>query len=147
MRNVARASRRTVELHLLRYVPGDSPVHRLWAGTKLIAVAGFSLVLTFKASWSAEAVLAGVLLAVLLLARIPIGAAPRLPAWILVLGLGLGFVVAVLAGGRPELHLLGQSIGLGSLGTWARFVVLTFLLLLAAYLVGWTTPLAELAPA
>jgi len=28
------------ELHFLRHVPGDSPVHRMWAGTKLLVVGG-----------------------------------------------------------------------------------------------------------
>ena len=32
-------ARREPELTFLRLVPGDSFVHRLWAGTKLIAVA------------------------------------------------------------------------------------------------------------
>ncbi len=139
--------RKTMELHLLRYVPGSSPVHRTWAGTKLVAVTAFGLTLSLKASWAAEAVLAVALVGTWLLARIPIGAIPRFPRWILWLVLGLSAVPALLSGGRPYLNLGGAAIGLGSLGLWARFLVFTALLLLATYLVGWTTPLPELAPA
>ena len=35
------------ELHFLRHVPGNSPVHRMWAGTKLLAVGGVGPVLVF----------------------------------------------------------------------------------------------------
>ena len=27
------------DIHLLRYVKGDSPLHRMWAGTKILCVA------------------------------------------------------------------------------------------------------------
>lgn len=138
--------RRATELHLLRYVPGDSFVHRMWAGTKLIAVTAFGAVLSFKASWGAEAVLGACLAVTVGVARIPRGVAPRLPRW-LWLALALGAGAALLSGGSPTVHVGGLSIGLGSLEQWARFVVLTVLLLLAAGLVGWTTPLADLAPA
>ena len=36
---------------LLRPVPGHSPVHELWAGTKLLAVAGVGVLLTFYPGW------------------------------------------------------------------------------------------------
>ena len=40
----ARDERREPELTFLRLVPGDSPVHRLWAGTKLLVAAELALV-------------------------------------------------------------------------------------------------------
>ncbi len=138
--------RRATELHLLRYVPGDSFVHRLWAGTKLVAVTAFGAVVSFKATWAAEAVLVGTLAGAVLLARIPRGVAPRPPRWVWMM-LGVGAVAALLSGGDPSLKLGPLTLGLGSLEQWARFVVLTFLLLLSSSLVGWTTPLADLAPA
>ena len=47
------ATRRTSRpVVLLRPVPGDSAVHRLWAGTKLIAVFGISVLLTFYPGWA-----------------------------------------------------------------------------------------------
>src|SRR5690606_16831819 len=36
---------------LLRPVPGDSVVHRLWAGTKLLVVAAIGVLLTFYPGW------------------------------------------------------------------------------------------------
>jgi len=137
---------RRADFYLLRYVPGRTAVHRLWAGTKLLAIVGFGAVLTFQSSWGSEAVLAGTLICTLLLARIPPRAAPRVPKWIWI-GIGLSALPTLFAGGHPELHLGGLTVGLGALGPWARFLVLSLELLLCSYLLGWTTQLADLAPA
>ena len=138
--------RRSSELHLLRYVPVDSPLHRLWAGTKLVALFAFGVALSLEPTWPAEGILALTLIVALLVARIPIGAAPRVPPWVGV-GLAIGAALSFLAGGHPEVHIGHVAIGLGALDQWARLTVLTILLLLGSALIGWTTPLAELAPA
>jgi energy-coupling factor transporter transmembrane protein EcfT len=140
------ARRRSSELHLLRYVPNDTVVHHLWAGTKLVALFGFGVALSLNPVWSALGILTATLVVTVLVARIPIGAAPRLPAWIGV-GLAIGAALAFLAGGQPQIHVGRAAIGLGGLDQWGRFTILTVLLLLGSALVGWTTPLAELAPA
>ena len=44
-----RPQRRSVVL--LRPVPGSSAIHRLWAGTKLLVVAGIGVLLTFYPGW------------------------------------------------------------------------------------------------
>jgi len=139
-------NRREAELHLLRYVPSASPVHRLWAGTKLLAVAALSLALSIQPTWPAIALVGVSVAAVLRLAGIPRGAAPRLPRWFWS-GILLGGAVSVTAGQPPDVHLAGFTIGLGGFEEWARFLVLGFVLLAAAAIVGWTTPLAEIAPA
>nr|MDQ2723457.1 energy-coupling factor transporter transmembrane protein EcfT [Actinomycetota bacterium] len=36
---------------LLRQVPGDTVIHRLWAGTKLLCVAIIALTLSLVPSW------------------------------------------------------------------------------------------------
>lgn len=134
------------ELNLLRYLPGASPVHRLWAGTKMLAVVGVGIGLAVNPSWPAEAVAAGLLGLGLALARVPWGARPRLPRWFYV-WLGLGAALALAGGGKPEVHLAGAAVGLGGLALWARFTCLAALALLATALLAWTTPMSELAPA
>ena len=44
-------TKQTRPVVLLRPVPGDSVIHRLWAGTKILAVLGFSLLLSFYPGW------------------------------------------------------------------------------------------------
>jgi energy-coupling factor transport system ATP-binding protein len=140
------SGRRHEQLQLLRYVPGDSPIHRLWAGTKLLAVVAFSLAAAIRPSWASEAVLAGALGLWMALAGIRQGALPRPPAWF-VAGLAFGGVLALLAGGGTTVHVGGLQLGLAGLNQWALFTCLLLLLLLASLLVALTTPLAELSPA
>ena len=73
----APAQRRPVVL--LRPVPGTSPIHRLWAGTKLLAVFGISVLLTFYPGWVPIALVAGLVAVSVWLARIPRGALPTVP--------------------------------------------------------------------
>lgn len=65
----------------LRRVPTESPVHSLWAGTKLIAVFAVSVVLMFIPTWPVLGFVTAVMLATGALARIPLGALPRPPWW------------------------------------------------------------------
>ena len=140
------ATRQRRDVHLLRYVPMESVLHTLWAGTKLVAVGALSLLLFIWPTWTAEGIVAVLLLAVLLAVHIPVGAVPRLPAWIFLL-VAVGAVIAFASGGTPVVHVAGLKVGVGGLDAWARFAVLALELLCSTALVGWTTPLAELAPA
>lgn len=140
------AQRERREVHFLRYVPIESPIHNLWAGTKFVAVGSLSIALFVWPSWRALAVVAGLLILVLALLRIPASAAPRLPGWIIGL-VAVGALVALLSGGAPVEHVAGIRVGVGGIEQWARFAVLAIELLVATTVVGWTTPLAELAPA
>ncbi|MDT7767541.1 MAG: energy-coupling factor transport system permease protein, partial [Mycobacterium sp.] len=45
------ARKSTRSMVLLRPVPGNSAVHELWAGTKLLAVGAISVLLTFFPGW------------------------------------------------------------------------------------------------
>jgi energy-coupling factor transport system ATP-binding protein len=141
-----RRRRRSDELHLLRLVPGDSPVHRLWAGTKLVALVAVALALSLRPAWPSVAIVAGLVGAGLGLARIPRGAAPRLPRWFWI-GVVVGGLLTLEAGGRPDVHIAGASIGVGALGEWARVTAFAFAILVGAALVSWTTPLAQVGPA
>ena len=143
---VTEREHRPARITLLREIKVDSPVHRLWAGTKLIAVAALSVTLSFFPSWGSIAVMVALLLATTALARVPKGAWPRPPKWFWI-ALLAGAALASLAGHSPHLTVDGVVLGFGGLDAYWRFIAVGFALLLAAALVGWTTPLGEIAPA
>ena len=129
---------------LLRPVPGRTVIHDLWAGTKLIVVAGIGVLLTFYPGWVPIAAVAGLVLATARLARIPSGAVPSIPHWLWFLTL-LGGVTAALAGGSPVIDLFGLDLGLGGLLKFLRITALSIVLLALGGMVSWTTNVAEIA--
>jgi energy-coupling factor transporter transmembrane protein EcfT len=134
------------DVHLLRYVPSASLVHRSWAGTKIISVVLLTLGLLLWPTWAAGALAFGVVVVGVLAARLPRGVAPRIPRFVWLL-LVVGVVIALVAGGKPEIHIGQIDLGVGGLEVWARFSLIGLDLLLFAAIMGWTTPLADLAPA
>jgi energy-coupling factor transporter transmembrane protein EcfT len=138
--------RRASDFHVLRYVAGTSPIHRMWAGTKLLWFASISIGLLLWPTWYAVGVGAVMVLGGFGLARLPRGVAPRLPRWIWLLVL-IGAVIAFVASGAPYVHVAGVRVGFGGLEQFARFWAITAEILGVAALVSWTTPLADLAPA
>lgn len=140
------ARRREAEITFLRLVPGDTPVHRLWAGTKLILAAELAVAASVAPTWFVLGVITGLVLIGLLVARIPLGAFPRLPRglyWLLLVGLLFNVVSTT----RPVVHLGPMPISIGALGEAARFLAFAVVLITSAALVGWTTPLGAVAPA
>jgi energy-coupling factor transporter transmembrane protein EcfT len=131
---------------VVRYLDRPSPVHRLWAGTKLLGSIALGIALSVSASWAAIAVVVAFLVLAMGLARIPGGALWRPPRWLVTL-LAVGALFALLAGGDPTVHVAGLDIGVGGLDDWARLVAVVVVLVVAAGLVTWTTPLADVAPA
>ena len=132
---------------LLRPVPGRSVIHDLWAGTKLIVVAGIGVLLTFYPGW------------------VPIGAVTAL-----VLGGGAGWPTFPAASCRryrggcgcscfsagspphspaavPSSSSSGSELGLGGLLKFLRITALSIVLLALGGMVSWTTNVAEIAPA
>lgn len=142
-RSERRPSRSVV---LLRPVPGTSVVHEMWAGTKLLAVLGISILLTFYPGWITIGLVAALVLTAARLAHIPRGALPNVPHWLWIL-LMLGGVSAAFAGGSPIVHVAGGPIGLGGLLNFLRITTLSFVLLGLGAMVSWTTNVAEIAPA
>ena len=118
---------------LLRQVPRDSVVHRLWAGTKLIAVFAISVLLMFVPSWPVLGIVAAFLIGSAALARVPLGALPRLPWW---------FWGLIVAGG-----LLNVPVGLSAVVRYTQITVFGLLLLIASMTIAWTTALNQIAPA
>lgn len=118
---------------VLRRVPGNSIIHRLWAGTKLIGIFGISVVLLAVPTWPVIIGLSALLVVTGVLARVPLGALPRLPWW---------FWGLIVGGG-----LLNMSVGGGSLLTYIRLCIMGLLLLASSLLIAWTTSLNQIAPA
>jgi energy-coupling factor transport system permease protein len=131
---------------LLRPVPGDSAIHELWAGTKLIVVAGIGVLLTFYPGWVPIGFVAALVLIAARLARIPRGVLPSVPRWLWLLVI-LGGVTATFAGGSPVIDFGSVEVGLGGLLNFLRITVLSIVLLGLGAMVSWTTNVAEIAPA
>jgi energy-coupling factor transport system permease protein len=131
---------------LLRPVPGTSPVHDLWAGTKLLVVFGISVLLTFYPGWIAIGLVAALVLTAVRMARIPRGALPSVPRWLWIL-MAFGAITAAFAGGSPIVELAGVPIGFGGLLNFLRITTLSIVLLGLGAMVSWTTNVAEIAPA
>jgi energy-coupling factor transport system permease protein len=131
---------------LLRPVPGNSAVHELWAGTKLLAVGAISVLLTFFPGWITIGLVAALALTAARIAHIPRGALPNVPHWLWML-LALGGISAAFAGGSPVIELAGESVGFGGLLNFLRVTTLSIVLLGLGAMVSWTTNVAEIAPA
>jgi len=144
--NDPRPRRREPELTFLRLVPGDSPVHRLWPGTKLIAAAELALAAWIAPTWLTLGVISGVVAIGLVVARIPLGAFPRFPRG-LYLFVVFGFLLNALATTPTVVHVGPIPISLGALAETGRFFALGIVLVVSAALVGWTTRLGTFAPA
>jgi energy-coupling factor transport system permease protein len=142
----ATTRRQRRQVVLLRPVPGRGVIHELWAGTKLIVVAGIGVLMTFYPGWVPIGVVAALLLTAAWLARIPRGALPSIPRWLWIV-LALGGVTATFAGGSPIIDLGSIEVGLGGLFNFLRITALSIVLLGLGAMVSWTTNVAEIAPA
>jgi energy-coupling factor transport system permease protein len=131
---------------LLRAVPGRTVIHEMWAGTKLLVVAGIGVLLTFYPGWVPIAFVAALVLTAAWLARIPRGTLPSIPRWLWIVLL-LGGVTATFAGGSPVIDLGSMQVGLGGLFNFLRITALSIVLLGLGAMVSWTTNVAEIAPA
>lgn len=124
-------------------VPGATPVHRLWAGTKLLVVLAFGFGLAFAGKLWGFGAVAAVLLAA--------AAAGRLsPALLwrglrpLLFALVIGVLVLLLTTpGHAVAHIGPAVITTKGLDHAIRFPGTLFLLALAAQIVNRTTPVAE----
>ncbi|MGB0971301.1 MAG: CbiQ family ECF transporter T component [Mycobacterium sp.] len=142
--SATRKQRRQVVL--LRPVPGQTVIHDLWAGSKLLIVAGIGALLTFYPGWVPIGTVALLILAAARLARIPRGVLPTVPRWLWLL-LALGALTATFAGGSPVIGIGLADIGLGGLLHFLRITALSIVLIGLGAMVSWTTNVAEVAPA
>ena len=139
-------SRQARPVVLLRPVPGDSVIHRLWAGTKILVVFGFSLLLSFYPGWWVIGLTGALVIVAAWLAHIPRGALPSIPRWLWLLLL-FGMVTAALGRGEPVIQLWSVDFEVGGLLKFLRFTTLSVVLLALGAMVSWTTNVADVAPA
>lgn len=144
--SAANRGRGSRQVRLLVPVPGTSAIHELWAGTKLLVVFGFSVLLWFYPGWLTIGVGWALVLAAAWIAHIPRGVLPPRPGrvWIV---FALAFVFSTLAGGSPVISLGDTDIGLGGALHFLRAISVVFLLFGLAAMVSWTTNVAEIVPA
>jgi energy-coupling factor transporter transmembrane protein EcfT len=121
-------------------------MHRLWAGTKILVAAALALIVSISPSWAMIGVAGAIVVLELLFGRIPLGAFPRLPSWFFGL-LGISAVLSLWSSTEPVVHVGGIALSMGGLEQWARFTVLAVVLVVSGAVIGWTTPLGEIAPA
>ena len=140
------ATRQRRPVVLLRPVPGDSVIHRLWAGTKLIVVFAISMLLSFYPGWVAIGLMSLLVVVAIRLAHIPRGVLPSVPRWLWLLLL-FGALTATMGGGDPVLHLWSHDVEVGGLLKFLRFTALSIVLLALGAMVSWTTNVADVAPA
>jgi energy-coupling factor transport system permease protein len=133
-------------LVMLVPVPGTSPIHELWAGTKLLVVFGVSVLMTFYPGWVTLGLVWVLVLAAAWIAHIPRGALPSMPRWLWFV-IALGGVTAALAGGTPVVSVGGVHLALGGTLSFLRITALSIVLLALGAMVSWTTNVAEIGPA
>jgi energy-coupling factor transport system permease protein len=127
-------------------VPGTSPIHELWAGTKLLVVFGVSVLMTFFPGWVTLGLVWVLVLAAAWIAHIPRGALPSMPRWLWFV-IALGGITAALAGDSPVVSVGGVHLELGGTLSFLRITALSIVLLALGAMVSWTTNVAEIGPA
>jgi energy-coupling factor transport system permease protein len=116
---------------LFRQLPRVTPVHRMWVGTKLIALAALTFAVLLNPGWSQVGALAALTAVTVAAARVPLTAWPRIPVWFWLLVL-VGFLLARVGGGTEQ---------------YLTVVALTALFLALSAVVMWTSAMDDLAPA
>jgi energy-coupling factor transport system permease protein len=141
-----RPKRTSRPLVMLVPVPGTSPIHELWAGTKLLVVFGVSVLMTFYPGWVTIGLVWALVLTAAWIAKIPRGVLPSVPRFLWFL-IALGGVTAALAGGHPVVSVGGLHVALGGTLNFLRITALSVVLLALGAMVSWTTNVAEIGPA
>jgi energy-coupling factor transport system permease protein len=144
--NVTAPKKQRRPVVLLRPVPGDSVIHRLWAGTKLLVVAVIGVLLTFYPGWVPITLVGILVLVAARIAGVPRGALPSVPRWLWFVLLLTG-VLSIFSGGSPHLTVFGVTAGFGGVLSYLRVMFLAIVLLGLSAMVSWTTNVADVAPA
>lgn len=131
LRSGRRPRRGGLHAVLLRRLPGETVMHRLDVGTKLIGLTGLTIATGLNTGWAQLVGVAVIAALTVIAARVPLRATPRLPPALGALVL-VSFALTAAGGGAERfLRLVGFSV---------LFAVLSLV-------IAWTTDLGELAPA
>ncbi|HEX8519244.1 MAG TPA: DUF2232 domain-containing protein [Pseudonocardia sp.] len=130
---------------VMRTLPGSSPAHRLWAGTKIAALLAAAVVPAVRPSWPALGAAALVLAAWAVAGRVPRSAWPRPPAWLLLSG-GATVALAALGDQAPLTSVFGFTVSLGGVNQAALFLGITLVSIVGATVLVWTTPVGAIPP-
>ena len=125
---------------MLRYYDSDSPIHRLWAGTKVLWLPAVGTTIAFQVSWIAIGLGWACALVIFLMARLPLGVIPRPPKLLLIAVL-VSVLLASLGGDGDTFYGLSLS-GMASI---ARFMAFAWMMVFYGLMMGWTTKLDEIA--
>ncbi len=125
---------------MLRYYDSGSPIHRLWAGTKVLWLPAVGTTIAFQISWFAIGLGWLTALVIFLLARLPTGVIPR-PPKLLGVAVLISMLLASLGGDGPTFY----GLSLDGMASIARFMAFAWMMVFYGLMMGWTTKLDEIA--
>ncbi len=133
---------------IFRYVERDSKIHRLWAGTKIIGLITLTTAATLAVSWATIAIFGCILISVWLISKVPFGAVPKIPKWLIYLIIFSGILTGLTSqSAKPIIHIGASEIKIGGLITFAEFLLFSFEVMLSLLILSWTTKLGEVIDA
>ncbi|OBI09718.1 hypothetical protein A5715_12130 [Mycolicibacter heraklionensis] len=133
-------------LMLMRPVPGHSPMHDLWAGTKLVGVLAISILLTLAPTWPVIGLVGFLVLIAAALGGISVRCIPSVPRGIWLIFV-VGSLLTIANGGAPEITLGPVTVGAGGFLDFLRITCLGLALISLGAVTSWTTHVADVAPA
>ena len=114
-------------------LPSAGPLHRVWAGTKLLGLVAPAAFVSLDPQWPSIIATAAAVLAGLFIGHVPPQRRAATSRWV-VTAFAVGLMANLVAGGRPDLHLGPLTIGLGAAGNWLRATTLGATMFTAAAL-------------
>ncbi len=141
-------SKQAKQIVIFRFVDKNSPIHSLWAGTKIISLIVLTVAITLMISWQALIVFGIFLGIVWIISGVPVGALPRLPRWLIYLIIFSGILTGITSDAtKPIIHIGAAQIKIGGLITFAEFLMFSLEIILCLLILSWTTKLGEVADA
>lgn len=126
---------RTIQL---RYLDGDSFLHRMRSDAKILALVVCSMAIALNPGWAPLGVGWAFIALVFVLARLPVGLLAPPPRLLLAI-LGFSFFFSLLSGGDPAIG----GLEVGGVLELAQLVTFGFLLIAFAAVIAWTTTLTD----